>query len=420
MGKQFTVAILGCGNRGICYTENMLAAPEKYKIASLCDPLGEQIAKMHELFEISGTVDFTDVGEFFREKRADVLAICSPDREHIWQAMRGMELGYDLLLEKPISDDREELLSLIEAQKKTGRKIVVCHELRYGKGYLKCKEILDSGRLGNLYAIDATERVAYWHWPQAYVKGVGASLELGYPAILAKCSHDLDLIQSYAKSECESVSSLGELTFFKKENAPEGSADRCIDCKYINTCPYSAKRVYVDAWHKEGEPSFRWPFFKVSIKVPHTEESLYEGIKTSPQGRCVFKCKTDLVDHQMVEMRFKNGVFASLKMMFAWEMGRRYIFYCDRGELVMDERTKTIEVMPFGEEVEVINTKSLLAKGQRGHGGGDAALIERLYDVLSGESEATTTVSESVESHLIGIAAEKSRKNGGERVFVHK
>ena len=138
MGKQFTFAILGCGLRGVCYTENMLATPEKYKIASICDPLEKQIIKMHELFGIADTADFTDVTEFFREKRADVLAICSPDREHVWQAIRGMELGYDLLLEKPISDDREELLSLLEAQKRTGRKIVVCHELRYSKGYLKC------------------------------------------------------------------------------------------------------------------------------------------------------------------------------------------------------------------------------------------------------------------------------------------
>ena len=420
MEKQFAVAILGCGLRGVCYTENMLTTPEKYKIASLCDPIEKQITKMHELFGIADTADFTDVNEFFKEKRADVLVIGTPDREHVWQAIRGMELGYDLLLEKPISDDREELLSLLEAQKRTGRKIVVCHELRYSKGYLKCKEILDSGRLGNLYAIDATERAVYWHWTQGYVKGVGASIELGHPAILAKCSHDLDLIQSYAKSECESVSSLGELTFFRKENDLEGSADRCVDCKYMNTCPYSAKRVYVDGWHKEGEPEFRWPYSKVCIKVPTTEESLYEAIRTGPYGRCVFKCKTDLVDHQMVQMRFKNGVFASLKMMFAWEMGRRYVFYCDRGELVMDERTKTIEVMPFGEAVEVIDTKSLLAKGQRGHGGGDAALIERLYEVLSGESEATTTVSESVESHLIGIAAEESRKRGGKLIKVHK
>jgi predicted dehydrogenase len=330
-----------------------------------------------------------------------------------------MELGYDILLEKPISDDREEIALLLDTQIKTGRKVIVCHELRYGKGYLKCKEILDSERLGNLYAIDATERVAYWHWTQAYVKGVGASIELGYPAILAKCSHDLDLIQSYAKSECVSVSSVGELRFFKKENAPEGAADRCVDCSYIDSCPYSAKRIYIDGWHKAGEPEFKWPYTKVSIQVPLNEDALWEGIRKGPQGRCVFKCQTDLVDHQMVQMTFKNGVKASLKMVYAAEMGRKYIFYCDRGELILDERTETIEIMPFGEPKEVIDIKSLLQSGQKGHGGGDAELINKLYYILSGEGEGTTTLKESIECHLMGIAADESRQCGGKLVPVH-
>ena len=418
--KQFTVAILGCGSRGAVYSKYMLRSPEKYRIVALCDPIPEQIEKMHKLFGLSDTSDFLDTCEFLGEKRADVLVIASPDREHISQAVRGMELGYDILLEKPISDDREELSLLLDTQKRTGKKVIVCHELRYGKGYLKCKEILDSGRLGRLYAIDASERVAYWHWTQAYVKGVGASLELGYPAILAKCSHDLDLIQSYAKSECESVTSLGELGFFKAENAPAGATERCVTCPHMNTCPYSAKRIYIDGWHKAGEPEFKWPYTKVSIEVPLTEKALFDGITNGPQGRCVFKCKSDLVDHQIVQMSFKNGVVASLKMIYAAEMGRKYIFYCDRGELCLDERTDTIEVMPFGEDKEIIDISALIQSGQRGHGGGDEELVKNLYYAISGDEEGTTTLKESIECHLMGIAADESRKNGGALVSVHR
>lgn len=420
MTKQFTVAILGCGSRGATYTKYMLKTPEKYKIVALCDPSERQLQKMHELFGLDDAAEFLDESEFFKEKRADVLVIASPDREHVTQAVRGMEMGYHLLLEKPVSDDRDELELLLKTQLRTGRQVVVCHELRYGKGYLKCKEILDSGRLGRLYAIDASERVAYWHWTQAYVKGVGASLKLGYPAILAKCSHDLDLVQSYAKSECESLSSVGELSFFKSENAPEGAADRCTSCKYVDSCPYSAKRIYIDGWHKAGEPSFNWPYNKVSLQVPLTEEALLKGITEGPHGRCVFKCPTDLVDHQMVQMTFKNGVKASLKMIYGAFMGRKYIFYCDMGELVFDERTDTIEVMPFGEEKEIIDVSALVGGGQKGHGGGDSELIRELYSALSGETESTTTLKESLECHLMGISAEESRKNGGALVTVHK
>jgi predicted dehydrogenase len=420
MTKQFTVAILGCGSRGATYAKYMLKTPEKYRIVALCDPAERQLQKMHELFGLEDAAEFLDESEFLKEKRADVLVIASPDREHVPQAVRGMELGYHLLLEKPVSDDRDELELLLKTQMRTGCQVVVCHELRYGKGYLKCKEILDSGRLGRLYAIDASERVAYWHWTQAYVKGVGASLKLGYPAILAKCSHDLDLVQSYAKSECESISSVGELSFFKSENAPEGSADRCVNCKYVDSCPYSAKRIYIDGWHKAGEPSFNWPYNKVSLQVPLTEEALLKGITEGPHGRCVFKCPTDLVDHQMVQMTFKNGVKASLKMIYGAFMGRKYIFYCDMGELVFDERTDTIEVMPFGEEKEIIDVSALVGGGQKGHGGGDSELIRQLYAALSGDTESTTTLKESLECHLMGISAEESRKNGGTLVSVHK
>ena len=420
MIKQFTVAILGCGSRGATYTKYMLATPEKYKIVALCDPVARQIKKMHELFGLEDADEFSDATEFLNEKRADVLVIASPDREHVWQAVRGMELGYDLLLEKPISDSRDEIDLLLATQMKTGRQVIVCHELRYGKGYLKCKEILNSGKLGRLYAIDASERVAYWHWTQAYVKGVGASIELGYPAILAKCSHDLDLIQSYAKSECLSVSSVGDLVFFKEENAPDGAADRCVCCKYVDSCPYSAKRIYVDGWHKAGEPKFNWPYNKVSLQVPLTEEALVKGITEGPQGRCVFKCKSDLVDHQLVQMTFKNGVHASLKMVYGATMGRKYIFYCDRGELVFDERTDTIEVMPFGEEKETIDVSALVGGGQKGHGGGDSELIRELYSALAGEREISTTLKESLECHLMGISAEESRHGGGMTVKVHR
>ena len=419
MSKKFTVAILGCGSRGACYTKYMLTHPDKYKIVALCDPVARQIEKMHELFGLDDVKEFLKPEEFLKEKVADVLVIASPDREHVSQAVRGMELGYHLLLEKPISDDRDELELLLETQKRTDRKVVVCHELRYGKGYLKCKEILDSGRLGKLYAIDASERVAYWHWTQAYVKGVGSSLKLGYPAILAKCSHDLDLIRSYVGGECETVSSIGELSFFKNENAPADAADRCVSCKYVDSCPYSAKRVYIDGWHKAGEPSFNWPYNKVSLSVPLTEEALLKGISEGIQGRCVFKCETDLIDHQMVQMKFKNGVAASLKMVYGAEMGRKYTFYCSMGELTLDERNDSIEIMPFGEEKEKIDISALIASGQKGHGGGDAELVRALYYALSEEGESTTSLKESIESHLMGISAEEAR-HSGETVSVHR
>ena len=420
MKKQFTVAILGCDSRGALFAELMLKMDGAYKISALCDVSSAQIEKTKKLCALSDAESFTDVSEFFEQKRADVLAIATPDRDHVMQSIRALELGYDILLEKPISDSREELSALLEAQKKSGRTVIVCHELRYGKAYMKCEEILRSEVLGKLYAIDASERVVYWHWAQAYVRGVGASLELGHPAILAKCSHDLDLLQNFAESECDTVSSVGGLDFFRPENAPKGAADRCLDCRHIDSCPYSAKRIYIDAWHKAGEPEFIWPYNKVTLAVPNTEESIREGLLTGEYGRCVFSCNVEKVDNQMVQMTFKNGVRASLKMVYASEVGRRIVFYCTHGEMVFDDRTRSIEVRRFGEPTEIIDTRSLTNGSGVGHGGGDKEIIRELYEILCGEKKTATDLRESIECHLMGIAAEESRALGGALVKVHR
>ena len=238
---------------------------------------------------------------------------------------------------------------------------------------------------------------------------------------MAKCCHDLDLIQSYANSKCDSVTSVGNLCYFKHENAPQGATEKCVDCPNINTCPYSARRIYVDGWNEAGRPEFAWPWNKVYPAFPLTEDGLYEGIKNSRYGKCVYKSGVDVVDHQLVQMTFENGVHASLKMTFGATPGRRMTFYCTLGELQFDERLDTIEIMPFGQPAKVINLKDIvLGGGQMGHGGGDLELIRNLYDELTGLKPERTSLAESLESHLMGIAADESRKSGGTLVKVHE
>lgn len=414
--KKIEAAVLGCGSRGWVYTMLMGNQNEKFEITALCDVNLEQLEKMHHTLGLPNAEDFLDEEKFWEKRRGDILVIATDDREHVRQAVRAMEMGYHILLEKPISDDREELQQLMETQAKTGKHVIVCHELRYAFGYKKCYELIQSGVIGDLIMIDATERPFYWHWAQAYVRGIGASLELGHPAILAKCSHDLDLIQWYVGSPCDTVSSVGGLKTFRPENAPEGAAERCVDCKYQDTCPYSAKKIYIDGWHKAGEPAWQWPWTKVSIKQPLKEEDLYEGIREGVYGRCAYKCTVEKVDHQIVQMTFENGVKATHSMIFSAEGGRRYAFYGTNGEIIMDERTDDITVMPYGKEREVIQ----IGVAGDGHGGGDKYLIGELYDAITGVEKARTSLKNSVECHLIGISAEESRKQNGALIKVHQ
>lgn len=424
MKEKFTVAILGAGNRGSGFGMLMQKESEHYEITALCDINPKQIEKCKTILKgITDDMIFLDEESFFAEKRADIMVIATQDKEHVRQAIRALELGYDILLEKPISDSRDELRSLLEVQKKTGKTVTVCHELRYGPAYVKTYDLLKDGAIGDLIAIDAMERVVYWHQAQAYVRIQSHINDVAHPTILAKCSHDMDLVQHFAGAECDTVSSIGALSFFRAENTPEGSTEKCVDCPYIDSCPYSAKRVYIDNWKKNGCPEFDWPFNKVSLKKPNTEEALLDGIKNTFFGKCVFRCGVEVnphvVDHQLVQMQFKNGVTATLKMVMAGEPGRRINLFGTHGEILMDERVGTIEVLRYGEEKEVIRFDTLF-EGGHGHGGGDEILVNQLYSVLRGDCENRTSLRESVECHLIGIAAEESRLSGGSLVKVHE
>ena len=415
--KRFTVAIIGVGGRGgFAYGTVIAEMTDKFEIAALCDMNTEKLSYFSERFGISEDKLFTDEREFFAVKRADVLIVATQDKDHVRHAKIAFELGYDVLLEKPISDKREEIESLLDLQKKHGCKALVCHVLRYAPAYMKIAELIESGAIGSLVSINAIEQVGYFHHSQSFVRGFWRRDENSVPMILAKCSHDLDLIQFYAGSSCESLSSVGDLTHFKRENAPEGAAERCVDCTYKETCPYSAKTQFLDKWMCDRQDVYP---YNVVCNAPITEEKMRSAIANGQYGVCVYKCDNNVVDHQLTQMTFKNGVKASLTMMaFTRFCGRKMEFFGTAGQITLDEVRNLIRVGVFG-EAEYELKISDLAESKLLHGGGDKGLLETLYDVLSGVASENTSLERSVESHLMGIAAEESRKAGGKLVSVH-
>ena len=420
MDKIFTAAIVGCGGRGCeAYGKLFYELKDKYKVNCLCDVNEKKLDKYSKMLEVPLENCFDDEDEFFAKKRADICVIATLDKDHVRQAIKALKVGYDILLEKPITDDVKECKKLLKAQQKYGGKVLVCHVLRYAPAYIKTAELLNSGTIGRLVAIQAIERVTYWHQAHSYVRGNWRNTKDTTPMILAKCCHDLDLLQYYANSSCTSVSSVGDLTFFNKQNKPKDASDRCLSCKYVDTCPYSAKCVYLDGWKKNGCQPNDWPYNVVTMANPLTEDAILEGIKNGPYGRCVFECDNNAVDHQIVEMTFNNGVKASLTMTgFTATGGRIYSFYGTYGELVLDENVGVIKVRKFNQEEEIISLDNL-AEGGHSHGGGDYGIVTSLYDMLSGKANFSTSLKASIESHLMGIFAEKSRLNGGKTYKIH-
>ena len=415
--KIFTVAILGAGSRGAdAYGSLISDMKDKFKIVSICDLRKERLERFGKEFGVDGAQLFTDENLFFSVKRADLLIIATQDADHFRHAVKAFKLGYDVLLEKPLTDKMSECKKLLKEQKKYGVKAMVCHVLRYAPPFVLVSEFLKSGIIGRLIGINAIEGVTYWHQAHSYVRGKWRNSNTATPMILAKCCHDLDLLQFYAGSPCKRVSSIGNLSFFKKEFAPKNSAERCVDCAHVDDCPYSAKSIYVDGWEEIGKPTDVWPY-NVIASAPLNKEKLERAIKDGPYGKCAFRCDNNVVDNQIVMMEFENGVKAELTMT-AFSSGRRYHLYGTLGEIILDSEKLTLNVFGKPDKSKIIPLSEVNEKGHA-HGGGDFMLINSLYDILSGTAPANTSLTASVESHLIGILAEKSRLKNGKTYKVH-
>ena len=420
--KIVTIAIIGLGGRGgEAYGRYIVQQKDKFKITHICDINHVRLNKYGDLFEVPQENRYDSEETFFEKKLSDVLFITTSDGLHIRMAKKALYLGYDIVLEKPISDKVEELQELVELAHKTGRKIMVCHVLRYTAMMRKLKEILNSGAIGKLVSIDHTENVVYWHEAHSYVRGNWRNRNIAAPMIMAKCCHDLDLIQDFVGGKCSSVASMGSLAYFKPEFKPEGAADRCVNCKYVDSCTYSAKKIYIDMWENWGKPINSFPYNLITDAYPTTREALLESITTGPYGRCVFACDNDVVDNQTVIMQFKNGVTATLKMEAFVKVGGRDIrFFGTEGELELRETEGTITLKKYFGEDTVWRIADL-TDDLEGHGGGDHRMIDELYDIMTGKKpEVATSIDESIESHYMALAAEESRLAGGKLVQIEK
>lgn len=421
-GKIVRIAIAGVGSRGKnAYGLELLNMKDRAKVVAVADIDPERLALAGDAHGVPNEMRFPSAEAMLAmPKLADAMLVCTQDRQHVPHAVAALKKGYDVMMEKPISPKLEDLQEITKVARENGRRVVVCHVLRYTPFFQTIKKTIDSGVLGEIVSIQALENVRYWHQAHSFVRGNWRREEDTSPMILAKCCHDLDYLVWLCGRKCERVSSYGSLMYFKESNAPEGAALRCTQgCKAKDGCPYDAEKIYLtnkDTGILCG--NVEWPI-DVLAENP-TEEKIRHAIETGPYGRCVFHCDNDVVDHQIVNMQMEGGASLSLTMSAFTSIGGRTIKVMGTlGDLWGDMHENKIRIGVFGKEPQVID----LGKEEKdfaGHGGGDRLLMEQFVDLMQGkEPDGTiTTLETSVESHLVALAAEKSRLENGESIEI--
>lgn len=359
-------------------------------------------------FQIPVGKQFENVDEFFQlGKICDAVIISSMDRDHYAQTMEALNIGYDILLEKPISPNPEECLRIQQKANEKGRKVIVCHVLRYTNFFAEIKRIIDSGELGKIITIQHNENIGNFHMAHSFVRGNWRRGDLASPIIMQKSCHDMDILAWLVDSGAKRISSYGSLAYFKEENAPAGSAERCLDCKVAADCRFDAKKAYLPV---RGQ----WP--ATVISADQSEEGLLQALQTSPYGRCVYRMDNNVCDHQVTLIEFKNGVTATFNLSgFTNNMHRTLKIMCEHGEIRGDDLSNIIEVTKFASNMAETSQQTVIrpAAVDGGHHGGDTGLMNDFLGNLGrADFNSRSSIDMSVESHLMSYAAEEARVTG--------
>uniref|UniRef100_A0A3P9L406 Zgc:154075 n=1 Tax=Oryzias latipes TaxID=8090 RepID=A0A3P9L406_ORYLA len=399
--------VIGAGCRGEGYSEFALIHPERMKVVAVADPrkfARTNLQQQHQIENENVFEDWQSVAD--REKFADAVLICTPDRLHKDPAVAFAKKGYHILLEKPLATTAKDCRAIVEACMQSNVMLSVGHVLRYDPVTYKIKVNTHSSDLSlpcSRFFKQCLSSVGFYHFAHSFVRGNWRNEAESSFALLAKSCHDIDLIHHWAGARryLSSVSS----------HQPTGAGDRCLNCSIEKDCPYSACKIYLERV-KQGHT--RWP---VSVICPNSLpdiESVTEALRTGPYGRCVYECDNDVCSNQVVNMEFEGGLTAAFSMVaFTEEIcKRKTTIYGSKGELSCDGHQ--IRVFDFLTQKSTKITASRDAPGhfgKGGHGAADYHLIDAFISAVANNdpSQIRCGSEETLTSHLLVFEAERSR-----------
>ncbi|MFE7392233.1 Gfo/Idh/MocA family protein [Streptomyces sp. NPDC057582] len=412
MNRPLTLVILGAGARGAAYADLAARRPDAARVVAVAEPreqVRDTFAAEHHIAPEYRFEHWRDL--LARPRLADVAVIALPDADHVAAAVALADLGYQLLLEKPMATNEADCEAIAAAARRNGTALALTHVMRYTPYTAKLKQLLTEGAIGDIVSLQHLEPIGYYHYAHSFVRGNWRREDESSSLLLAKSCHDIDWITDVVGGRVARVSSFGSLTHFRPETAPDGATDRCVTCPLQDTCAYSATTLYREGLRNGGTKQY---FTRIMSEGDLTEQAVTAALTDGSYGRCVYHCDNDVVDHQVVNLEFDGGVTASFTLTAFTPLENRHTkIFGTQGQLTGDGRH--IEVYDFRTETRTIHDTSLDgSSAAEGHAGGDDAMFNAYLDALhSGRPELIISgIDASLAGHRVVFAAERARLAG--------
>eukprot|EP00040_Diaphanoeca_grandis_P033935 m.208713 g.208713 ORF g.208713 m.208713 type:complete len:462 (-) comp33020_c2_seq2:180-1565(-) len=414
---SITAIVIGAGRRAEIYTSH-----PAFKVVGVADPSASRRLRFQRRFGIDDSNVWADWSEAFGEngsKHADVAIITTPDQLHVQPVLAAIAKGYHVLMEKPMATTLEDCESIAAAAAKSNSVCAVCHVLRYTPANRRMRQLIESGKIGEVVSITHTEPVGHFHFAHSFVRGQWSQEASSTFLLMSKSCHDIDLLLYFMGDNgvggdaCTSVSSFGSLQHFKQSKKPAAAKDatRCLDCAHEQACPYSAPRLYIK---KDSNTPGNWAH-ALTEDVPDIENVMH-ALRNGPYGVCVYESKNDVVDHQVVNMEFKSGATASFSMVSVTDRlcQRETKIYGSLGELSSDDELTVRHKNFVTGDVEMFAETIPPGVGTdlKGHGGADFYCITAFVEavIAKDKTKVLTDPINSLRSHTVVYAAETARK----------
>ena len=182
--SKYTAIVIGAGGRGRTYTDIMMKTPDKFSVVGVAEPIESRrryVMEKHGICEENAYDTWEKILD--RPKFADVAIISTMDRMHKGPALKAIELGYHLLLEKPVAPTPEDCAEILHAAREKGVKIMVCHVLRYTSAFRSLKKYIQDGVVGEVVSVNHIESVGYAHQSHSFVRGNWGNSEESSPML---------------------------------------------------------------------------------------------------------------------------------------------------------------------------------------------------------------------------------------------